>query len=322
MNSTKARQIARLLRLIPLLLLGNRSREALIADLADDLAAEGLADALPAAQRGVDATSTMNRDLRLIRDLGLLQALHGHGYHHEPGPRLPLWVSPSEAHALEAARHALVQLGMPDTHLLDTLLARVGGRIRHGTPRWSLAPSLRGIQPEVWQAIQSGLARGRRMRITYRYPDRPAGQRVLDGARLVWMTGAFYLCAVRPDLMGASPPTFVHVREYRVDRIVDVDVLDTAIACATLPTLEVVFRLTHDLIDRVHDMVDGDGRQVQRVEQLDDGTLRVTVQEISELRARQRILAFGEHLVAVEAPDMLRRKLRKEAESLERCLRG
>lgn len=316
MNSAKSRLIARLIHLIPILLEGEIGRDELIETLAESLEADDLASALPAKLNGLDATSMFNNDWRLLKELELLDSSGSRKYRAKPGRRLPLWVTPAEAQALEAARHALMQLGVPESSLIEGLLSRVAESIRHGEPRWSLAPSLKGISPSVWRDIQTGVSRGRMMRIHYQYPDRPAESRLLDRTRVIWMTGAFYLCAVRPDLMKEGPPEFDCVREYRLDRILALEVLDVPVTCAALPTLQVTFRLASSLAGRLSDMHDGDGRRIQAVANLPDGSLRVTIEEVSELRARQRLLMFGRSLLAVESPEWLRARILEDIQSL------
>lgn len=71
---------------------------------------------------------------------------------------------------------------------------------------------------------------------------------------------------------------------------------------------------------RLHNMVDGEGRQVQTVVPLPDGTLRVTLEEISKLGARQRILSFGKQLVALDEPASLKAELAEEAAEIVRRL--
>ncbi len=320
MQGSKDRQLARFLHLVPLLLEGGRSRDALIAALRDALVRDGLADALPAGPDGEDPTSMFDRDWRSLRQLGLLEKGGGRGQPARPGPRLPLWATPAEAHALDAAHHALMQLGVPEAEALRALRRRVRPTSR-GDATWSLPPSLREIRSDVWAALTDAIERGRRVRITYRYPDRPEPEvRELDRARIVWLTGAFYVCAVRLDLTAGNPPTFEAVREYRLDRILAIDVLDTAVASDVLPPLRVVFRLASALAGRIHDMVDGEGNVVQQVAVTPTGELRVVIHEVSELRARQRLLAFGAQLLGVEEPESLREALAADLEVMRAAL--
>lgn len=312
MQGTKDRQLARLLHLVPLLLEGGRSRDAIIEALRESLARDGLTDAMPGSEGGEDPTSMFDRDWRLLRQLGLLAATPGRARPATPGPRLPLWVTPEEAHALFAAQHALMQLGVPDQHALT----RLSRRIKLPTRRhesWSLAPSLRDIRPDVWDALVDGIDRGRRIQIVYKYPDRPEPEtRELDRARIVWLTGAFYVCAVRLDLVSTPIPSFEAVREYRLDRIQAIEVLEAPVSTAVLPPLRVSFRLAPELAGRLHDLSDGEGQIVQQVTTLPGGELRVIIHEVSELRARQRLLAFGRHLRGVDEPARLRATLQDE----------
>lgn len=138
----------------------------------------------------------------------------------------------------------------------------------------------------------------------------------VDRARIIWMTGAFYLCAHRPDLVHTGPPDFTQTREYRMDRILEAQVREEPVYLAQLPLLRVRFRLDAEMRGRLQALRDGEGRVVQRVEELTDGEVVVEILEVSLLRARQRVLAFGPHLLAVEEPTELRHDLREAAARL------
>lgn len=154
---------------------------------------------------------------------------------------------------------------------------------------------------------------------SYQKPnDLPPETLTIDRAKIVWMTGAFYVVAFRPDYMAREPglPAWKYLREYRLDRILAVDVLDMPVACASLPAMRCVFLLGPELRERVLDLRDADGRSVQSVETLADGCIRVTLEEISLIRARQRLLLFGEHLLAVEEPPELRDEIVRSVAAL------
>lgn len=310
LDGAKARALARSLHLVSLLLERPRDRSEVIAALGGALDAVGWQAALRAIANNEDPLPTVARDLAMLRDLDLIRFLGERPYRAEPGANLPLWMTPEEAQGLTLARLALEQLGVPEVDLLDSLLARVPTAIRRSGARraLALAPSMPIGVPSVWETIQDGLARGRQMRLTYRKAGGEEAQTfVIDRARLAWISHAFYLLAYRPSYAAEHPdwPAWRCVRDYRLDRIEGVEVLDAAVALAELPDFTCVFVLSPEMRDRVTPLQDAEGRLALGVEPLADGSVRVRMRENSLLRARQRLSLYGEHLVAIESPGEL-----------------
>ena len=296
LKGTKDRQVVRLFRLLPLLLEGTKTREELEAYLVEGLS---------------DSTSTLNRDIAMIKALGLLEFESSRPYQTRPTPALPLWLDPAESQAVEVARVLLEQLGLPESQTIERFIERIPANIRWKTQRLPLmmAPSLRNLDPVIWDALIEGIAKGRKLRLRYQRPDCPEPYEVVvDRARLSWMTNAFYLCAYRPDYAVTLPdaPMYEHVREYRVDRILTAEVLPEIVELSELPMISCRILLDADLKGRLSDMRDGQGRLVQQVKAHRNGEIEVRFEEVSLLRARQRVLMFGAHLLAVEEPLELR----------------
>ena len=306
---TKKRGAAQLVQLVSLLLEGPQTRGDLFHALADELHDTGWGEAASS-----DSLSTFARDIAMIKELELLDLGPARTYKATPGAKLPLWVSPAEAHALAIAQMALDQLGIPERQAFDTLLARVPPRIRKASEHHAiaLAPTLGIGDATLWRRLLDGIAQGRAMRIDYQKPDgKPLETVTLDRARITWMTGAYYLVAFRADYAAERPhePDWRHVREYRLDRIRSVQLLSVAVSRATLPTVPVTVVLGAELRDRVLTLHDAAGRPIQTVTPLPDGTVRVRFEDCSLLRAQQRLLNFGRHLLAIESPDELREQV-------------
>ncbi|MBI6545328.1 MAG: WYL domain-containing protein [Cyanobacteria bacterium NC_groundwater_1444_Ag_S-0.65um_54_12] len=312
----KGRALARLLRLIPILLSGPIARRDLLFRLESVLVEEGEEGILPAIGASEDSTSTVNRDIRLLRELDLLDLGDGRVYDARPGANLPVWLTPVEAQALDLARSILDQIGVPESESLATISGRVPTLTRRepqmATPL--LPPSTSTVAPAVWQAVHEALRRGRQMTIVYRPPDADQAHAArIDRAALMWIGGAFYLVGFRPDRQAQYPEIapFLHLREYRLDRICQVTVAEETVLLGELPLLRSRFVVDAAIRGRLSTLRDPEGLVVQSVEPLACGNLRVEALDTGLVRARQRILSFGEHLVRVEDPPMLIALLRE-----------
>lgn len=302
-----------LAQLVSILLQSPRSADEVLVELARDSGNDDM------------SRRTLLRDIARLKQLGWLEFEPRRRYHAAPGPKLPLLIAPGEAEMLKLARLLFEQLGLPEADLLEALLARASSRVMSAAEpiALNLPPSIRTIDPVIWASIQEGLAKGRRLRLRYRKPDLPEETITLDRAKLVWMTGAFYLCAFRPDYAEASPelPLYRHVREYRLDRIQAIDVLDECVQLAVMPTMLCTFILDGEMQGRVSDLHDATGQLVQKVWPRPDGTLKVQTREFGFVRARQRLLMFGAHLLAIEEPFELKLEIRRSLKELTERLR-
>jgi len=303
---TKGRLLHRVFNLIPILLAGPIARKDLAVQLEASLAVDGVSQ-VPTAHE--DPTSTLNRDLKLLRELELVELGSGRPYDARP-LQLPAWLTPREARALDLAISILGHLDVPEAHALAEVLERVPARIRRGaspsSPR--LPPPPGEVDPDVWSAIQLALTTGRQVQLSYMSAGKDVARpTVLDKSALFWLTGGMYLVGFRPDLAMTEPgpPSYRHVREYRLDRIRRADVLEMPVTLSDLPMLRSVFIVDGALADRLATLRDPEGHTVQRVSTLPDGSIRVEALDTGLLRARQRILAFGPHLRAVESPGEL-----------------
>ena len=316
----KSSSLCRILKLLPLLLESPRSQEEIPALLAEELARSGWDDALPSFGRSQDPTSTVARDIRLIKDLDLLRFSPKRKYEVSPTPNLPLMVTPQEAQALELAALALDQLGLPEAESIQEIIGRIPARLRGNGLHHAidLAPSLRGIDQGIWRELHRGIEGGKCLRLSYQKPGEEPRDVVVDRSRLLWLTGTFSLCAFRPDLARANPelPAYEHLREYRIDRIRKVSVLSDAVTIDALPMLRCVFVLDQEIRDRLFELRNGDGKTIQRVFPLENGHTRIETLEYGLLRARQHLSIFGHHLVSIEEPAALRETMAKSFRSL------
>lgn len=312
MGSAQDRQLARLLRLVPLLLSGAASRSTLPQALGAALSESGWDWALP-REDGDDPVSLLDRDVSRLKRLVLLRFGPGRKrYEATLGDQASLWVSVEEAQALRLAQAVLEQLGLPEAMLLQGLWGRVDGALRGRAGALpTVSPSLRGLNPLHWAALQEGLEGGRRMRLAYRKPGRESVQEVqVDRARLMWMTGTFYLVAYVPGSENREDgEAYGHLREYHLNRIEEVEVLKARVRLAQLPLLEGEALLSAEVGGRVPDLFDALGEWVQKAEVEDDGRVRLWFRDPGILRAKQRLLPFGEHLEAVLHPPKLARAL-------------
>lgn len=306
------RAVARVVGLIPLLLVGGRSRDAVRAALEQHLSLHGWADA------SSGGLSSLKRDLRLLRELELVVADTPRSMPTRPGPRLPLWVTPDEARALLLGADMLDQLGLPEASVLQNLLTRIPNPVVDATleARAGLDGSLAVADGKIWQNLQRAIAMGRQVALTYQKPHHAPETFVVDRAQMIRLTNAWYFTAFRPAYASAQPdmPLWRCVREYRLDRIKAADVLATSVMLPELPFFEARIVLGPELRERVFPLVDAVGRPVLTVHPLEDGTVRVVLRETSVLRAIQRISAYADHLERVEEPDELRRQLRSAFE--------
>jgi predicted DNA-binding transcriptional regulator YafY len=302
------RAVARIVALIPLLLVRNGGRDALRLALEQQLAVDGWADA------SSGCISSLKRDLRVLRELELVASDMSKGMPAYPGPRLPLWVTPDEARALYLGADMLDQLGLPEASVLQGLLARVPGPVVKVTQeaKARLDGSLVVTDREIWHGLQRAIATGRQVKLTYQKPRHDPETFVVDRAQMMRITNAWYFTAFRPAYAALYPdlPLWRCVREYRLDRIKAIEVLKTSVTLPELPFFEARIVLGPELRDRVFPLFDALGRPALTVQPLDDDTVGVVIRETSILRATQRISAYAEYLVRVEGPDELRKQLK------------
>jgi hypothetical protein len=283
------RAVARVVALVPLLLVHRGSRDAVRAALEQQLSRYGWADA------SSGGLSSLKRDLRLLRELELVVADAPRSMPTRPGPRLPLWVTPDEARALLLGADMLEQLGLPEAAVLQNLLTRIPGSVVDATQeaRAGLDGSLAVANSEIWQNLQRAIAMGRQVLLTYQKPHHEAETFVVDRAQTIRLTNAWYFTAFRPAYAARRPeiPLWRCVREYRLDRIKAVEVLATSVMLPELPFFDARIVLGPELRERIFPLVDAVGRPVLTAHPLEDGTVRVVLRETSVLRAIQRISA-------------------------------
>lgn len=302
------RAVARLVALVPLLLIRHRDRDALLAALSQHLVLLGWEDA------ALDGLSGLKRDLQLLKTLELLTFDPGRTAPPRPGPSLPLWATPAEARALVLGADTLEQLGLPEATVLHALIARIPKPVIEATEeaRVRLDGSLAVADSEIWHNLQRAIATGRQVRLTYQKPNHAPEAFVVDRAQMIRMTNAWYFTAFRPSYAVDVSKTSLWrcVREYRLDRIQAAEVLSQSVTLPELPHFEARVVLGAELRERLFPLFDASGRPVLRVRPLEDGTMAVALRETSLLRATQRIASYGAHLVRVEEPDELRVALR------------
>jgi len=312
------RAMARVVALIPLLLVQKGGREAVRAGLERRLSLLGWADA---SSGGI---SSLKRDLRLLRELELVVADTPRAMPTRPGPHLPMWVTPDEARALSLGADMLDQLGLPEASVLQSLLTRIPSPVLEATREaWArLDGSLAVADSEIWQNLQRAIALGRQVELTYQKPNHEPETFVVDRAQMIRITNAWYFTAFRPAYATKQPgvPPWRCVREYRLDRIRTVNVLATSVMLPELPYFEARIILGPELRDRVFPLMDASGRPVMTMQPLEDGTVRVMLRETSVLRAIQRIATYADHLKRVEEPDELRQRLKDAFEQALSCL--
>lgn len=301
-------RLSRLVRLLPALLGGERSRSALLA--------------LLAGQSGGTTLSTLTRDIRLLRRMGWLAGDGLKSGAYRPGPDLPLWLSPEESAAIALARRVLGQLGLPEAARLSHLEARCAVRDETGmSAETGLLPSVPGqVDPGIWSAVLLAIGTGRRMRLTYRkQTGEMAAPVLLDRIEPCWMTGAIYLVAIKAEAL-AGPFDWQALREYRLDRVLALDVTEAPCSLSELPWLRVVFHVDATLHERLADIRTSEGKSIQEVRDWPDGTLRVVTHETGLVRARHRILALAPHIRSVEGPPALLEALRTSTQRLAETL--
>lgn|GEM_PF-6586934 len=152
---------------------------------------------------------------------------------YRPGPDLPLWLSPEESAAITLARRVLGQLGLPEAARLSHLEARCAVRDETGmSAETGLLPSVPGqVDPGIWSAVLLAIGTGRRVRLTYRkQTGEMAAPVLLDRIEPCWMTGAIYLVAIKAEAL-AGPFDWQALREYRLDRVLALDVTEAPAAC-------------------------------------------------------------------------------------------
>ncbi|MEB3205703.1 MAG: hypothetical protein VKP57_13515, partial [Candidatus Sericytochromatia bacterium] len=183
----------RVLALLPALLSGVRSRSDLLARMP--------------RQGHADALSTLNRDLRLLRQMHLIQGPNLKSGPARPGSALPLWTTPDEARALAVAWHLTSQLDLPEAALLRDLLLRLPALPGEASALGRTFPPPPGqVQDGVWRDLLAALEDRRQLGLTYMAPGRDAPDTVLlDHAELRWMTGALYLVRIKIQAVDGTP---------------------------------------------------------------------------------------------------------------------
>lgn len=311
MQGTQDRHLARLLQLVPLLLAGRVKRNELVGKLGDRLDAVGQLEALY-RRADEDPIGVLDEDIRRIKASGLLHLGKGRAYEGVPGSATSLWVSPAEAQALRLAQAVLEQLGLPESGPIKALLGRVDPVLRGNQQALpTVSPSLRGLNPALWMDLLTGLDEGRKMEISYLKPNQEQAEKVkLDRARLMWMTGTFYLVAYVPGSVNREGgAAYGHLREYHLNRIEEVTLRKARVVMSHLPLLEGEAVLGPGVRGRVPSLWDAEGAWVQLAEELPDGRTHLSFRDPGLLRAQQRLWAFGPHLEAVLSPSTLALKL-------------
>jgi len=283
----------RILALVPALLSGVRSRSDLLARMPRQGHADGL--------------STLNRDMRLLRRLGFIDAGNLKSAPARPGPALPLWTTPDEARALAVAWHLTSQLDLPEAGLLRDLLLRLpAGPSESSALGRTFPPPPGQVQDGIWRDLLAALEDRRQLGLIYLAPGRNEPDTVLlDHAELRWMTGALYLVGLKVQAISGIAD-YRALREYRLDRIQQVLPQTEVCIHDRLPLLRVVFQVDGAMRDRLVTLQTLEGECLQNVTPRADGSLIVETWETGLIRARQRIFALGPHVRRViEPPELL-----------------
>ncbi len=258
-----------------------------------------LAKSMGEPERALDAVT---RDVKSLREAGF-EIDDARGKSYELGmASVPLWVTPDETASLIAAQGLAERAAMPEAQTLAALIARVPALVRAACGPQAIAMfgdlvvDFRAYEGNI-RKLRSAIARGRMVKVYYQAPASEAEWRAVDAARLVWVEGTLVFQGLTLPIGSEQP--WQDVRDFRVDRIRALDVLDDPWQHQAVPTFRFTFRLPRKRAylksDFPPDAVSDDS----------DGSYLVTLDEASLLRARRFVLRYGAEAEVLSPPELL-----------------
>lgn len=233
----------------------------------------------------------------------------------------PLRLAPDEVVSLVVGLRLLRDLpGRHDPSVVDGLLSRLEQAAGDAAVTSSRVTVATDAQDESTRAVHEALAGGRAVRLRYLVPTRDeVTDRVVDPVRAVVRDGQSYLeawCRRAEDL-----------RMFRLDRVVEAQVLEEAAAVPSEAHVrdlsDGLFRPSPDDALVTLDVAPAgawvtDYAPCESVEELPDGTLRVTLRTADTRWVVRLLLRLGGAARAVE-PAALADEVRERAERLQRA---
>lgn len=306
-------EFPRRLALIERLLAGEQRREDVLASLVAEAMLQPLEEVTASLEDPDEAPRVAGLSApSLSTDV---QALRRMGFGFDPHPahvsrqayrletrRLPLWVDPREATVLRNARAIFAELGLPEAETLAALLERVSPAVRERIGPPDLDRALAGagddVDPVTLALLREALLRkSKALRIRYQSAlAKEPRVYLLEHPRLVWLEGHLYVLAHCPRAEGET--RYDCNREFRMDRFAPapgmpaVQVVDTVLTTAKLPTFWLTFRAKPDFAPRFGE---GQGR-VKVGPREADGSRVVRIDEAVPLRAIRRLLSYGDRV--------------------------
>lgn len=244
----------------------------------------------------------VTRDIKTLRDAGF-DIADARGRSYELGiASVPLWITPDEAASLIAAQGLAERAAMPEAHTLAALIARVPQKVRAACGPQAIAAfgdivvDYKASESHI-RVLRSAIARRRMVKLYYQAPGLEAEWRTVDAARLVWVEGTLVFQGITFPLRSAQP--WQDVRDFRVDRIRTIDVLEQVWQATTVPTFKFTFRLPAKRAYLKSDF--------PRDAVMDDegGDFCVTLEEASLLRARRFVLRYGAEAEVLSPPELI-----------------
>lgn len=236
--------------------------------------------------------SSVTRDINVLRNMGW--NIPKRGPYRIDSRDVPLLVNPDEAAVLVGAAKVAHRSGMPGDRVLQRLVERIPGEILDSMPASAdvlvqQAVANYQVHEDKLTQIRRALGQGRQLRIVYQPPwhAKPYEER-LDAARLLWIEGSQILFAWCPD---RGPAT----REFRIDRILRVEITRQVWTLACPPFFEYKYRILPGLAIAYDPPSDH-----RAVEERSDGSIVYRARTTSALRAQRHVLAFGDLAEALE----------------------
>lgn len=253
----------------------------------------------------------ISKDVKNLEDIGISVSQAGRKYIVDEN-HFPVLVGCEETQALTLALQVLAQAALPEEKHLRTMLERVPENVRNEVHGWSgeqggieFPRALADSRPFVEQIdqIRRAIRNGRMLRFKYEsHRARRDGEglqtRRVDRAELIFL-GTLYLNAWDVSANGDLQHRF-----FRLDKMIDVEALDTPVSRQNPPEFEYVYLLSQEMAEMVSISAEA------KTTELPDGRLEVRAKAKTSLQAKMHVMRYGA-AAEVVSPQSLRDEVAK-----------